>query len=236
MIVDDGLSDRTVRMSISCFMGEFDKENTIMGRGQSIKADEKSIHEDFFLPEKDPEFGFCIYDNIDDSAFGDSAAFAHRHPFYEIVFIEDADGAHIIDYTAYDDLKNVVFLISPGQVHYWKNVTRAKGILIYFQEEFLFQSSISVSSVWEFQLFKEMVEMPAIYMDEDFAQTMRAVCRMMLKEYESKSPDYAQVLRACLNILLIYFHRRHREIAHQGIERTPGMAGKLHLRLQNLID
>ena len=29
---------------------------------------------------KDPEFGFCIYDNIDDSAFGDSAAFAHRHP------------------------------------------------------------------------------------------------------------------------------------------------------------
>ncbi len=185
---------------------------------------------------KDPEFGFCIYDNIDDSAFGDSAAFAHRHPFYEIVFIEDADGAHIIDYTAYDDLKNVVFLISPGQVHYWKNVTRAKGIPIYFQEEFLFQSSISVSSVWEIQLFKEMVEMPAIYMDEDFAQTMRAVCRMMLKEYESKSPDYAQVLRACLNILLIYFHRRHREIAHQGIERTPGMAGELHLRLQNLID
>ncbi len=207
-----------------------------MGRGQTLNPDKKKIHEDFFLPEKDPEFGFCIYDNIDDSVFGDSASIAHRHPFYEIVFIEEADGAHIIDYTTYDNLKNVVFLISPGQVHYWKNVTRAKGILIYFQEDFLFQSSISVSSIWEIQLFKEMIEMPAIYMDETFAQIMRAIGAMMLREYEKKEADYAQVLRACLNILLIFFHRRHQEMTQQEDELAPGVRGQLHLRLQNLID
>lgn len=115
-------------------------------------------------------------------------------------------------------------------------MTRTKGILIYFNEEFLFRSSITVSSVWEIQLFKEIAQTPAIYMNEEFAESMRTIARIMLKEYEEKRKDYPEVLRACLNIMLIQFYRYH-EMAK---EKEEGLSLKLSvnqlsLRFQNLI-
>ncbi len=198
--------------------------------------DNTIIHEDIFDPEEDSLFGFCILDNVAESAFGENAHIVHRHPFYEMVFIDDADGEHIVDYSAYGKLRDVVFLISPGQTHYWKNVTKANGVLIYFNEEFLFRSSIAISSVWEVQLFKEIAQTPAIYMNEEFAESMRTIVRIMLKEYREKRKDYPEVLRACLNIMLIQFHRFH-ELAEQ---KEAGLSLKLSvnqlsLRFQNLI-
>lgn len=207
-----------------------------MSKCQHSIVDNAVIHEDIFDPEGDSLFGFCILDNVGESAFGDSAQVVHRHPFYEMVFIDDADGAHIVDYSSYENLHDAVFLISPGQTHYWKGVTKAKGILIYFNEEFLFRSSITVSSVWEIQLFKEIAQTPAIYMNEEFAESMRTIARIMLKEYEEKRKDYPEVLRACLNIMLIQFYRYH-EMAK---EKEEGLSLKLSvnqlsLRFQNLI-
>ena len=199
-------------------------------------ADDAVIHEDFFDPEGDSLFGFCILDNVGESAFGESAQIVHRHPFYEMVFIDNADGEHIIDYSSYGNLHNVVFLISPGQTHYWKNVTKAEGMLIYFNEEFLFQSCISVSSVWEIQLFKEIAQTPAIYMNEEFAQSMRMIGKIMLKEYTEKRKDYPEVLRSFLNVMLIQFHRLHEmaESKEEGVSLKLS-ANQLSLRFQNLI-
>lgn len=207
-----------------------------MTKRQVIHANETVIHEDIFDPDGDALFGFCICDNVGESAFGDSAQIVHRHPFYEMVFIDEADGEHIVDYSSYSNLQNVVFLISPGQTHYWKNVTRAKGMLIYFNEEFLFQSSITVSSVWEIQLFKEIAQTPAIYMNEEFAHSMRMIGNIMLKEYKEKRKDYPEVLRSCLNIMLVQFHRFHQmaESKEEGVSLKLS-ANELSLRFQNLI-
>ena len=207
-----------------------------MSKRELIHANETVIHEDIFDPDGDALFGFCICDNVGESAFGESAQIVHRHPFYEMVFIDEADGEHIVDYSSYGNLHNVVFLISPGQTHYWKDVTKARGILIYFNEEFLFQSCISVSSVWEIQLFKEIARTPAIYMNEEFAESMRTIAKMMLKEYEEKRRDYPEVLRACLNIMLIQFHRFHEmaESKADGVSLKLS-ANELSLRFQNLI-
>ena len=179
------------------------------------------IHKDYFLREGDAQLGFCILDNLEEGVHSKGADAPHKHLFYEMVFIDEADGSHVIDYTEYKDLKNVAFVIAPEQSHYWKNVKNAKGILLYFSEEFLFHSSLSVSSVWELQLFREIAKTPAIYMDADIADTMRAITRLMLSEYRSRERDYPEVLRSCLSIILVHFYRYHEKLASQ--EEVPSL-------------
>ncbi len=198
--------------------------------------DNVAIREEGFHPEGDPLFGFCILDNVEESAYGENASTVHRHPFYEMIFIDEADGSHIIDYREYENLKNIVFLISPGQTHYWKNVTKARGILIYFTEDFLFKSSITVSSVWEIQLFKEIAQTPAIYMNDEFADSMRTIAMMMLKEYAEKQRDYPEVIRSCLNIMLIQFYRNHEAaMADEDGMSLKFSGNQLGHRFQNMI-
>ena len=201
------------------------------------RTDSTSIFEDHFDQENDPLFGFYIKEGIDESAIGAVANIVHRHQFYEIIFIDEADGEHIVDYSTYDDLKNVVFLIRQGQTHYWRNVTRAKGVLICFNEAFLFESCISRSSMWEAQLFKEISESPAIYMSYELSESMRNIVKQMLKEYQEKKQDYAQILRSYLNIMLIQFYRYHRMAEdHENGVSFRLSANQLSYRFQKLLD
>ena len=165
------------------------------------------IPEDRFEPESDAELGFCISSNVGESIFNENSGTAHRHPFYEMVLLWDADGEHRIDHEVYTTLKNSVFLIRPGQVHCWRNVTHASGILIYFTEDFLYQSCVSVNAISEIQLFKELSLTSAIYPDESMVVELKALTDLMLREYEKKEEDYASALRAALNLLLIRFRR-----------------------------
>ena len=198
--------------------------------------DHINIHKDYFLREEDAILGFRILDDLEEGVHCKGADAPHKHLFYEMVFVDEADGSHVIDYTEYKDLRNVVFLISPEQTHYWKNVTTGKGILIYFSEEFLVHSSVSVSSLWELQLFREIAKSPAIYMDEEFADSMRAVTALMLKEYSGKELDYPEVLRSCLNVMLIQFYRFHEKMyAHEKLPSLKLNTSQVVNRFQDLV-
>lgn len=201
-----------------------------MGRGQLVQVDGTEIHEDQFRPEGDINFGFSVSDDVGESVFTESSRIPHRHPFYEIIFIDEADGEHIIDNKTYGELKNVVFLISPGQTHYWKNVTHARGMLVYFNEDFLFKSCISVTSIWEISMFKELAKTPAIYMDEELARLMRSVGNMMIREYREKRSEYAEILRAGLNIMMIQFHRQ--TVENKGLPTTKAAVADTSIYMQ----
>lgn len=58
----------------------------------------------------------------------------HRHSFYQILFIIEGKGNHIIDFENYPISNNSLFLIAPGQVHYLKLSNTSKGVLINFNK------------------------------------------------------------------------------------------------------
>ena len=41
----------------------------------------------------------------------------HRHDFYTIIFAKKASGIHLIDFNEYQLSDNLIFFVSPGQVH-----------------------------------------------------------------------------------------------------------------------
>ena len=130
----------------------------------------------------------------------------HRHPFYAILYIEKADGRHIIDHEIHENIRDKVFLICPDQVHSWEDVTYISGMSIYFNEDFLVDSTLSVNAIWELNLLREMGGAGISLTNLERAQVDEIV-RLMFREYRHKSQEYASVVRSFLNILLIQLYR-----------------------------
>lgn len=200
----------------------------------NMKSVNEPIFEDVFDTKDSSYLEFCIRGDLSDTAEGVVAQKVHRHPFYEMIYIEECDGEHIVDYISYSKLENVVFLIRPGQTHYWKNVTKAKGKLFYFTENFLFNSSMGLSSIWEIQLFRNIADKPAVYLNDEQRDFINVFLDMMLKEYEEKKTGFADVLRSSLNILLVYFQRLHNEVGEEKIFVSE--ASEIMERFENMID
>ena len=53
--------------------------------------------------------------------------------FYEILFIEDGEGEHYIDFETYNFKKGSILFVGKNQVHSWQNTEAVNGyiILIY---------------------------------------------------------------------------------------------------------
>lgn len=197
----------------------------------------EDIVEDIFAPKERAVLEFCILNGLDETALGSQAQKAHRHPFYEMIYIKKCDGEHIVDYRTYNNLENMIFLVSPGQTHYWKNVTEAEGFLVYFTENFLFNSNISISSIWELQLFKDIAQQPAIRLNESETEKIESLLDFMLDEYKKEELSYPDVLRSCLNVLLIYFQRIHNRTTSEDrrVYLNPSM-NQLFNRFENILN
>ncbi|MCH9812522.1 MAG: AraC family transcriptional regulator [Epsilonproteobacteria bacterium] len=64
---------------------------------------------------------------------------AHRHDFYEIIYITEGVGKHSIDFQAYELQKDTMSLIKPAQIHEWlleEFNNQYDGYIFLFSKEF----------------------------------------------------------------------------------------------------
>ncbi|HEY9644126.1 MAG TPA: AraC family ligand binding domain-containing protein, partial [Coleofasciculaceae cyanobacterium] len=66
--------------------------------------------------------------------------FAHRHDFYEILWIQQGEGNHLVDFSKYSLESNHIFFLKPGQINKFTS-REMKGHVIDFNEAFFYQES-----------------------------------------------------------------------------------------------
>ncbi|MDX2173840.1 MAG: AraC family transcriptional regulator [Bacteroidota bacterium] len=62
--------------------------------------------------------------------------FPHRHSFYQLLFITQGGGTHVIDFEKHEVKKGMIYFLAPSQVHEWLFNSNVNGILINFNENF----------------------------------------------------------------------------------------------------
>ncbi|KAG1694968.1 HTH-type transcriptional activator CmpR [Nymphon striatum] len=77
------------------------------------------------LASLDPEFPFVMtnFESMNESAQAD---YPHRHDCYEILYICEGEGTHIIDFEPYTVKPNTFYFLSKDQVHFWQLKSHAK--------------------------------------------------------------------------------------------------------------
>jgi AraC-like DNA-binding protein len=109
------------------------------------------------MPEKIPTISICnllgkdhsiqdviVYDLKDFINHHQDIKFPHRHSFYQVLYITEGEGSHVIDFENHLVKKGMIYFLAPSQVHEWLFSENANGVLINFNEN-LFSSFLANS-------------------------------------------------------------------------------------------
>lgn len=131
----------------------------------------------------------------------------HRHNYYSILYIKDADGKHQIDFVEYDVKQKTIIFINPGQVHDVNINKSPDGYAILFTNEFLINNGINKEFIENLRLFKTCDENPPIEIPENQFEDFNQLIERIEVEFNSKNVHSFELISAQLKIFLIKCNR-----------------------------
>ncbi len=135
---------------------------------------------------------------------------AHRHEFYEIIYITKGKGKHKVDFETYEFKENSVYLIRPHQIHEWLLDDfngEYDGYIIWFSEDFLFHKKILTKL---FDIHTCLIEI-----DKDTTKHLSCLTHMMKYELSNKKELTSRIF----NLFLFYINRN--KVNNKSISRDP---------------
>jgi AraC-like DNA-binding protein/quercetin dioxygenase-like cupin family protein len=128
----------------------------------------------------------------------------HRHDYYEMLFVEEGSGQHIIDYETYEIKAPVFYFLSKGQIHFWKLKNALKGKVLLFPREFLIPPAEKQFNYEDdLVIFNTLSKAPYVCIDNENLPKIHELLTNISEEYSKKSQCSLSVLRAYTHILLI---------------------------------
>ena len=130
----------------------------------------------------------------------------HKHGFFEILWLTSGKSVNVIDYHQFMIEPNMLFFISPGQLHLMSNAEDVKGYSITFTEEFLLMNSGNKDLLLELNFLDNSYFDPALRLDNKSSAELYPVLEIMLYE-TSRAEKSAVIIGRLLQILLSKIQR-----------------------------
>lgn len=127
----------------------------------------------------------------------------HRHNFFTILIICNAQGKHVIDFNDYPLQDEQMFFISPGQVHQVIEEVPSEGYSIVFSNQFLIQNNIPVSFIQDLNLFQSFGESPPLQLNTEELQNVLTYADEMHELHLSSAAFKYEAIGALLKLILI---------------------------------
>ena len=158
-------------------------------------------------------------------------SYPHKHDFYEVLFITEGSGYHIIDSNRYNIAPPCVFFLSPGQAHKLELSNDIDGYIFLFTAEFYLLSEVNKNRLLELPFFfsVEQNNPPLLLkhqIDTDFIRGL--FIRGCDEELDSNSVSY-EIIKSILDLILQTCNKLYPD----DISRMQNTKG--HLMVKNLL-
>lgn len=133
---------------------------------------------------------------------------AHIHGFYQILYFRNGEGCHFVDFTRYPVNGNMLFFISPGQIHCFDRNIRAEGIILHFNENFLSDENNSESIFIKYNMFNAFDTEPFCLLTDEDAGRFDLIVRKLHEETARKELfAHRDYLKCLVKLFLIEAQR-----------------------------
>ncbi len=156
----------------------------------------------------------------------------HKHNFFLTVLFTEGSGIHEVDFERYEVVPGAVFLINPGQTHYWE-LSNAEGI-IFFHSQSFFDLNFTNRSVLDFPFFYS-IHNPSILLLEGAITQVDHWFHGLLTEYRDQKLHYLEKIQTILNCLYVDLTRLYHQSGISRVTKT-SIDFSYVRRLENLID
>jgi AraC-like DNA-binding protein len=132
----------------------------------------------------------------------------HRVEFYIILFIEEGQGYHTIDFTNFKCTKGTLITIRKDQLHKFFRSTNLKGSLLLFTDEFLVSYLEDLETQKTMLLFNELLVAPKLQLAKADFQNVYQIINRIKEEYLKLSDKHSlSIIRSELHILITKLFR-----------------------------
>jgi len=128
----------------------------------------------------------------------------HRHDYYTILLILEADGRHVLDYNNYNLGPRQLHFVKPGQVHQIVLNRTPSGYVITFSREFLAVNNISETHISDLSLFKAFSDARPLNLDVESTSRLVSVVEQMQQIINAKMLNGDAGLAALLQLFFVY--------------------------------
>ncbi|HEY1024276.1 MAG TPA: helix-turn-helix domain-containing protein [Sphingobacteriaceae bacterium] len=126
----------------------------------------------------------------------------HKHTYFEIIWIEEGSGIHLIDFNSYPFTGPCLFLLQPSNVHQIFKDGPTKGNVIKFTESF-FGASGSDNFLLKFDVFDNIQVSPVLSITAEFLPRLTAVLEPMIAHFKNPVDVSRSILESYLRIFLL---------------------------------
>jgi AraC family transcriptional activator of pobA len=137
--------------------------------------------------------------------------FPHRHSFYHLVLFTEGEGNHTIDFEEFAVQPRQIYFMVPGQVHSWHFEGHVDGVIINFSERIFNNFQGMGSYLEQFIFFRGIAKDSVIELSAAAMEIMKATAHNIVEEVAAKRPFGADMICACLQMLLITASRETNE-------------------------
>ncbi|SEW43175.1 transcriptional regulator, AraC family [Chitinophaga sp. YR573] len=133
----------------------------------------------------------------------------HRNNCFKIVWITAGSGTCQVDLEQMELTPNLVYCITPGQLHHFKANDDARGYVLTFSPDFLLIPDDTASLIFHANSLQKNAYTRVIKVNEEMQKEMLDMLHKMLKEYDNFFLLRSEILRGLLKIFLIYLTRQY---------------------------
>ena len=132
----------------------------------------------------------------------------HRVEFYIILFIEEGQGCHTIDFTDHQCSKGTLLTVRKDQIHKFFKSDNLKGSLLLFTNDFLVSYLEDMEAQKTLLLFNELLVSPKLELLGDDFQNVSQIINRINKEYLNVRDKHSlSIVRSELHILITHLFR-----------------------------
>jgi len=160
-----------------------------------------------FQPKAENTFPFEIIRLENNPRLAHFSQKPRRDRFYALFWVTGGNGHYKIDFQDYALKANTLFLVAPGQVHYWESSVPVSGYAIPFQDE-LFHTLGGSDFLGKLDLFDMLGGAFVVNFPVDEALQFDAIFNQLFSEYQSHQFGRTEMIVSLLKIVLIGAQRR----------------------------
>ena len=124
----------------------------------------------------------------------------HKHDFYVVVLFTKGTGIHEIDFQNYTVEPGTIFILKPGQTHYWEFTEDIEGF-IFFHSKAFYEEAYSYKKITDFPFFYSSQNPPKMVLKEN----MKAIEQLFSQLYnDSLKPILMKKEKMVALVDLIY--------------------------------
>ena len=112
--------------------------------------------------------------------------FPHKHDFFLVILFTKGEGYHEVDFEKYNLEKGSIFVLKPGQMHYWELSDDADGYIFFHSKEFFDKDFFSLS-IKDFHFYNSFQGSPCFKLENNQFKIIKIIMNELIKEYSNNN-------------------------------------------------